>query len=52
MVEGSEVVVVANESKEYRGVGALLKPGQALVDLVHAVDPASVAHGEYHGLAW
>jgi GDP-mannose 6-dehydrogenase len=52
VVEGSEVVVVANESKEYRGVGALLKPGQALVDLVHAVDPASVAHGEYHGLAW
>jgi GDP-mannose 6-dehydrogenase len=52
VVEGSEVVVVANGSKDYREVGAMLKPGQALVDLVHAVDPASVVHGEYHGLAW
>jgi hypothetical protein len=52
VVEGSEVIVVANGAREYRGVGPLLKPGQALVDLVHAVDPASVAHGEYHGLAW
>jgi GDP-mannose 6-dehydrogenase len=52
VVAGSEVIVVANGAREYRGVGPLLKPGQALVDLVHAVDPASVAHGEYHGLAW
>ena len=29
-----------------------LKPGQILVDLVHGVDPKSVLHGEYHGLAW
>ena len=52
VVAGSEVVVVANGAPEYRGVGALLRPGQVLVDLVHAVDPGSVAHGEYHGLAW
>jgi GDP-mannose 6-dehydrogenase len=52
VVEGSEVVVVAHGAKEYREVGAWLRPGQALVDLVHAVDPASVASGEYHGLAW
>ncbi len=52
VVEGSEVIVVANESKEYRDVGPMLKPGQALVDLVHAVEPASVVLGEYHGLAW
>jgi GDP-mannose 6-dehydrogenase len=52
VVEGSEVIVVANGSKEYRDVGRLLKPGQALVDLVHVVDPATVASGEYHGLAW
>jgi hypothetical protein len=30
----------------------MLKRGQALVDLCHAVDPATVKHGEYHGLAW
>src|SRR5689334_20748922 len=52
VVRDSDVLVVANGSREYRDVGAMLKPGQALVDLVHSVDPASVRHGEYHGLAW
>ncbi len=52
VVRESEVVVVANGAKEYRGVGAKLGDGQVLVDLVHAVDPASVAHGEYHGFLW
>ena len=52
VVEGSDIVVVANGAKEFRGVGALLKSGQSLVDLVHAVDPGSVTRGEYHGLAW
>ncbi len=52
VVRESEIIVVANGAKEYRGVGALLKPGQILVDLVHAVDAKSVAHGEYHGHAW
>jgi GDP-mannose 6-dehydrogenase len=51
VVEASEVIVVANGSREYRDVGALLSPGQVLVDLVHAVDRATVP-GEYHGLAW
>jgi hypothetical protein len=49
-VRGSEVIVVANGAREYAEVGAMLAPGQVLVDLVHAVDPASVRHGEYHGL--
>jgi len=52
VVRESEVIVVANGAKEYRSVGALLAPGQVLVDLVHAVDAKSVVHGEYHGLAW
>jgi GDP-mannose 6-dehydrogenase len=52
VVEASEVVVIANHSRCYRDVGAMLRPGQALVDLVRAVDPATVAGGEYHGLAW
>ena len=52
VVEGSDLVVVGNRAKLYREVGALLRPGQALVDLVHAVDPGTVAPGEYHGLAW
>jgi GDP-mannose 6-dehydrogenase len=52
VVKGSEVIVVANHSREYKNIGALLEPGQVLVDLAHAVDRASVAHAEYHGLAW
>jgi GDP-mannose 6-dehydrogenase len=52
VVAQSEVVVVANQAKLYAGVGAMLKPGQALVDLAHAVDRRTVVHGEYHGLAW
>jgi len=51
VIAESEVVVVANGAREYREIGPLLKPTQALVDLVHAVDPVTVA-GEYHGLAW
>ena len=51
VIAQSEVIVVANGAREYREIGPLLKPGQTLVDLVHAVDPATVA-GEYHGLAW
>jgi len=52
VLRDSEVVVVANGAPEYRDVGARLQPGQVLVDLVHAVDPATVTRGEYHGLAW
>jgi GDP-mannose 6-dehydrogenase len=52
VVGASEVVVVANGSPEYAGVGTLLKPDQLLVDLAHVVDPSTVAPGNYHGLAW
>jgi GDP-mannose 6-dehydrogenase len=52
VVEASEVIVVANDSREYRSVGTLLQAGQAVVDLAHAVDRASVSDAEYHGLAW
>ena len=52
VVTKSEVVVVANGSRAYREVGAMLTPEQTLVDLAHAVDPATVRPGRYHGLAW
>lgn len=52
VVESSEVIVVSNGSKEYRDVGALLKPGQVVVDLVNGVDRSKVRPGDYHGLAW
>lgn len=52
VVESSEVIVVSNGSKEYRDVGAMLKPGQVVVDLVNGVDRSKVRPGDYHGLAW
>ncbi len=52
VVRESEVVVVANPSPVYRQVGGRITDGQVLVDLVHAVDRATVTRGEYHGLAW
>jgi GDP-mannose 6-dehydrogenase len=52
VVEGSDVLVIGNRSAEYRGIGARLRPGQAVVDLVAAVDRRTVPDGEYHGLAW
>jgi GDP-mannose 6-dehydrogenase len=52
VVRGSEVIVVANRTAAFAGVGAMLEPGQALVDLAHAVDRSTVTRGEYHGLAW
>jgi GDP-mannose 6-dehydrogenase len=52
VVEASEVVVIAHQASCYRAVGGMLRDGQVLVDLVRAVEPSSVARGEYHGLAW
>ena len=52
VVDASEVIVVAHGAPEYRAVGQWIGAGKALVDLVHAVDPASLRGGEYHGLAW
>ena len=52
VVRGSDVIVVANGSPEYRCVGSLLEAGQIVVDLVHAIEPSTMAAGEYHGLAW
>jgi GDP-mannose 6-dehydrogenase len=52
VVSRSEVIVVANRARAYAGVGAMLKTGQVVVDLAHAIDRKTVLHGEYHGLAW
>jgi ribosomal protein L14 len=47
-----DVIVVSNRTAAFTGVGEMLEPGQALVDLAHAVDRSTVTRGEYHGLAW
>ncbi len=52
VIDHGEVVVIANPARLYRDVPSLMRPGQILVDLVHAVEPGAWPHGEYHGLAW
>jgi GDP-mannose 6-dehydrogenase len=52
VIEGSEVIVIANPGAGFERVGGMLTAGQTLVDLAHAVDPSTVTRGEYHGLAW
>ncbi len=52
VLAASDVLVIGNRAPQYRDVGARLREGQALVDLVAAVDRHSVVRGEYHGLAW
>jgi GDP-mannose 6-dehydrogenase len=48
----AEVIVIGNRSAEYRTLGPRVRADQVVVDLVAAVDPATVKAGEYHGLAW
>jgi GDP-mannose 6-dehydrogenase len=48
----AEVIVIGNRSAEYRTLGPRVRADQVVVDLVAAVDPATVKSGEYHGLAW
>jgi GDP-mannose 6-dehydrogenase len=52
VLEHGEVLVVGNAAEAYRVLGPRLRAGQTLVDLVRAVDPATVRRGEYLGLAW
>jgi GDP-mannose 6-dehydrogenase len=52
VVEGSEVIVIANRSRQYRAVPGWMKDGQTLVDLVRLVEKRDVTRGEYVGLAW
>src|SRR5262245_9396214 len=48
----AEIVVIGNRSAEYRVLGPRFRAGQVVVDLVAALDAATVTAGEYHGLAW
>ncbi|MEO6463904.1 MAG: nucleotide sugar dehydrogenase [Candidatus Eisenbacteria bacterium] len=52
VVDGSEVIVIANSHPAYREVPAWMQDGQTLVDLVRLVEKADVVRGAYVGLAW
>jgi GDP-mannose 6-dehydrogenase len=52
VVEGSEVIVIANAHPAYKKVPSWMREGQTLVDLVRLVEKPEVTRGEYVGLAW
>jgi len=52
VVDGSEVIVIANRHATYRAVPGWMHDGQTLVDLVRLVEKRDVTRGEYVGLAW
>jgi GDP-mannose 6-dehydrogenase len=52
VVEGSEVIVIANPHPAYREVPGWMRDDQTLIDLVRLVEPTDVVRGAYVGLAW
>ena len=52
VVEGSDVVVIANAHPSYLEVPRWMRDGQTLVDFVRLVEKHEVTRGEYVGLAW
>lgn len=52
VLEQSDVVVVANHGKEYRGVASRIREGQTLVDLVRILDEKEARPRGYVGLSW
>jgi GDP-mannose 6-dehydrogenase len=51
VLDDAEVVVIANDSKEFRDLRTRLRPCQSLLDLVR-VDSAALSQGNYEGFAW
>lgn len=51
VVSASEVIVVANKSKEYLGIADSLRSEQTIIDLVRLFDAAPPV-GNYSGIGW
>ncbi|HEV2705673.1 MAG TPA: UDP-glucose/GDP-mannose dehydrogenase family protein [Pyrinomonadaceae bacterium] len=51
VVEASDVLVVGNKAEEFREVGAKLRDGQTLIDLVRIFDKR-VSDESYQGICW
>lgn len=47
----SEVVIIGNQSEEFRGVAELLRKDQHLIDLVHLFD-GRTSNENYQGICW
>jgi GDP-mannose 6-dehydrogenase len=51
VVSASEVIVIANKSKEFLGIASSLRNDQTIIDLVRLFDSAPPA-GNYSGIGW
>jgi len=51
VVSGSEVIVIANKSKEFVGITNSLRSDQTIIDLVRLFDSAPPV-GNYNGIGW
>ncbi len=52
VVRKSDVLIVGNSNSRFARIGASMEPSQVLIDLVGAVDPASLPGEGYHGSGW
>jgi len=52
VVESSEVLVVANNEKEFLRIPKLMRKDQILIDLVRIINNPQSMRGEYYGICW
>jgi GDP-mannose 6-dehydrogenase len=49
----AELVIIGNNSSEFRGIDALFHHDQKVLDLVRAIDPGQMPPGaSYEGISW
>lgn len=52
VVEKSEVLVIANNDKEFKRIPSLMREGQILIDIVRVIEADEVKGGRYIGTCW
>lgn len=52
LIKHSEVLVVTNNSEEFRTIPSLIKPDQILIDFVGKVKPEDLPQDKYEGICW
>lgn len=52
IINESEIIVIANNSKEFSEIPTSLREDQILIDLVRIIDDPSKSKCKYHGICW
>jgi GDP-mannose 6-dehydrogenase len=52
VVDGSDVVVIANGAPEFREIAPTLRQDQIVIDLVRALETSTSDDGRYQGICW